>query len=145
MINLSMVLIHLFPMTRMEIVVTESTVLLAALLFMAVIVLGGYLIVRNYRRKFDFGMNTFRENFDREKMLQDRLQNELSTIRTKLSDLEKEKVVWSDEKQKLLKSISDLEDQVKNLTAQTTTGQDDIIIEYYMNQNTVAQSSDSAN
>lgn len=140
MINLSLLLIHLFPQTRMEIVVTEDTALLTALLFIAVIVSVGYLIVRNYKRKFDFGMNTFRENFDREKMLYDRLQNEFSTVQVKLSDLEKEKVSWSDEKQKLLKTISDLEEQVKNPPAQSNAGPDDIIIEYYMNQSSIGQS-----
>lgn len=143
--NLSIFINDLIPKNQLELIITGNTDVIAIVLFVTIVFLVAFLIVRNYRRNFTFGMNTFRENFEHEKMHWEHLRSELSIVQTKLNDLEKEKIDWGSEKQNLLKTIADLEEQVKNFTAQTTTGQDDIIIEYYMNQSTVGQSSDSAN
>lgn len=143
MINLSLLLNSLYPETQLEYVISGNTALIAALLFIAVVGLGSYLIMRNYRRNFVFEMKTFRENFDHEKMHWEHLRNELNILQAKLSDFEKEKISWGDEKQKLLKTISDLQEQIKSINAEADSGKDDIIIEYYMNQNTVERSSGS--
>lgn len=143
--NFSVFFSFLIPDNQLELIVAANTAVITVALFVVVVLFGSFLIVRNFRRNFIFEMSTFRENYEHEKMHWDHLQGELNAAQAKLNEFEKQKTDWSDERQHLLMTIAGLEEQVKNLTAQTTVAQDDIVIEYYMNQGTSPKSPDSAN
>ena len=134
MINLTFLLANLSPILSLIYVVSDDVISLVAILLFLVVVMGGYLYFRKYRRNFVLERKKLNEELRLSQIHNQQLMKEVAVVQSKMASLEKERNNWNEEKERLFQKIKELEEQLAALKMDKNPENKDIIIEYYMNQ-----------
>ncbi len=113
----------------------QEAFLFFAIVLLIVFFVGIYLITNHYKKEFDFKRHDLTVLVNTLKLQEENLRNELAKLKEKLVNDEKERGEWQAEREKLLQEIKDLKEQILEITQKAKDDNNDIIIEYYMNDN----------
>lgn len=115
----------------------QSIAFLFIPLLIAMALLAIYLIMNKNKEKMGFLKNSYAEEINVLKNMNEKLLKEVTICEAKLEHNQKEKLDWQEEKNKLKQEIKDLKDEIKNLQKKDNNEEeDDIIIEYYTDAKT---------
>jgi peptidoglycan hydrolase CwlO-like protein len=113
----------------------EGVFILFALVLLAIILVGIYLIITHYKKDSDFKWHDLTARINSLKLQKDNLAAELVNLKEKVEKDEKKWSEWKAEKEKLIQEIEDLKKQMLEITKKKDDTKNDVIIEYYMNDN----------
>jgi septal ring factor EnvC (AmiA/AmiB activator) len=98
----------------------------------------GYLTLVYFKKRFAFvqgGLNAKNKEIDGQIKENLKLEQERTKLENKLKEFENEQNRWEEDKNRLLKEIEALKEHIKKLEEEGSDKNNDIIIEYYMNEN----------